>query len=119
MKKNAIENEKINIVIENKARSIDRFSFNNETINFLQMLKHEYLNLCKQEHKSIEDITIYQKLLEIIENECGYCYKLTRDIENTIINMKNGVYRELDIIEIANDMIYIDYIISSSQIEHR
>lgn len=110
--KNTIETEKINLVLENKGNLIDKFDFNNETINFLKRISKEYSNLCINKKNSIEDMILYQNLLNLIERECDYCYKLTRDIKHTIKNMKKGVYRNLDIIEIENDMIYIDFIIS-------
>ena len=60
---------------------------------------------------------LYENLLNIINNECGFLYKLTRDIENCIRNMKNGVYRKLDISEIENDMLYINFIANRDIVE--
>lgn len=113
--RNTIETEKINLVLESKGNLVDKFDFNNETINFLKILSKEYSNLCIKKKNSIEDLILYQDLLNLIERECGYCYKLTRDINHTIKNMKKGVYRDFDIIEVENDMIYIGFIISISQ----
>lgn len=112
MKNKFIEKEKINLILEKKGTLINNFSFNNETINFLKMINIEYTKFYKQKECSINDLVFYERLLDILNKECGYCYKLTRDFENAIKNMKKGIYNNSDINEIEEDMMYIGFIIS-------
>lgn len=107
-----IETEKINLVIENKARLIDNLEFNEITIKFLIMLYEEYSHLLNNRQESPDDLPLYKSLLDIIKNECKYCYKLSRDISHAISNMENGIYRDLDISAIEEDMLYIKFIIN-------
>ncbi len=110
MKPEKIEIEKINLVLESKAILIDRLEFNEITIKFLTMLYEKYSSNNKQ--KSLNDLPFYRSLLDILKNECEYCYKLSRDISYAVKNMENGIYRDLDISAIEEDMLYIQFIIN-------
>ncbi len=110
MKPEKIEIEKINLVLESKAILIDRLEFNEITIKFLTMLYEKYSSNNKQ--KSLNDLPFYRSLLDILKNECEYCYKLSRDISHAVKNMENGIYRDLDISAIEEDMLYIQFIIN-------
>lgn len=112
--KNNIEKVKIDTIIRKRAWTLsDEVSFNKASIEFLKIIHNEYNNLIVQKSNTINDIYIYERILDIINNICGDCYKISRDIITVIENMKKGLYIESDIEEIDKDFIYIGFIISN------
>lgn len=111
----SIETKKINLIIENKGsgKLLENFNFNEETILFLKKIYNEYENFIKNRTNQLEDIGFYKNINSIIEKNCGYCYKLSRDIKVIITNMNDGVYYEPNIEEFDNDMIYVKFILKS------
>lgn len=93
--KEFIEKNRVNIIIENRARNLKiNDYFNEETIIFLKKM-HNYYNILKSKREcSINDLKLYEKLLEDIDDEL---YKIIRDIKNAIANMKKGIYINEDI----------------------
>ena len=111
---NNIETKKINLIIENKSsdKLLDKLTFNKETISFLKTIYNEYESFIENRTNKLEDIEFYKKIDSIVKKECGYCYKLSRDISIIMSNMSNGVYYEPNIEEFDSDMIYIKFILN-------
>lgn len=107
-----IEIEKIDYIINTKARQIADFKFNETTIDFLKILYKKYEELLKERTNTIEDLSLYESLLDMIEIRYDKVDKLSQDIRNTIRNMKNKVFLELDIEAIDNDLLYVSFIIN-------
>lgn len=106
-----IEIEKLNLIIEDnfysvesKEKFIKELEFNEKTIEFLKELFKIYMELKTKITGTINDYELYSELLKYISEQCEYAYKLSRDFEHVLKNMEKGIYHELDIIEIENDM---------------
>lgn len=112
IKNERIEIEKIDYIIWDKACQIADFEFNEATIDFLKNIYEKYEELLKERTNTIDDLSLYESLLDIIEARYDKVDKLSQDIRNTIKNMKKGVFRNLDIEAVDDDMLYVKFIIN-------
>lgn len=112
IKTERIEIEKIDYIINDKARQIADFEFNKTTIDFLTILYEKYEELLKERNNTIDDLSVYESLLDIIKTRYDKADKLSQDIRNAIKNMRNGIYRDFDIKAVDEDMLYVNFIIN-------
>lgn len=112
IKNERIEIEKIDYTIWDKAGDIAAFKFNETTIDFLKNIYEKYEELSNERTNTIDDLPLYESLLDIIEARYDKVDKLSQDIRNTIKNMRKGVFRKLDVEVVAEDMMYVEFIIN-------